>query len=82
MPFLLLLVVGVYLLLKCGVSEMSMRNKANAYMSKLVANGSNLPTDMEMETQFYNELEENYVYGDKSAFPIESLEFFAANPTA
>ena len=82
MPFLLLLIIGVYLLTKCGISDLSLRRKMKTYMDAKVANGSNLPTDMEMETQLYNELEENYVYGDKSAFPAESLEFFAANPTA
>lgn len=82
MPILLLLIIGIYLLFKSGFEDVALRKRMDNYMSPRVANGCNLPTDLEMETNFYNELEENYIYGDKSMFPEESLEFFEANPVA
>lgn len=81
MPILLLLIIGVYLLVKSGAEEAALRKRMDDYMSPRVANGAHLKTDREMEDQFFYELEENYKYGDKSMFPPEKLDFFAHNPT-
>lgn len=82
MPFLVLLIIGAYLLIRCGFDDAKMRNRGNAYMAQRIANGSHLPTDRDKEDAFFYELEENYKYGDKSMFPPEKLDFFTHHPTA
>mgnify|MGYP001286412916 CR=1 FL=1 len=82
MPFLVLLIIGAYLVIKCIAEEITLRGRMDAYMSSRAANGANLPVDRDKEDAFFYELEENYKYGDKSMFPPEKLDYFAHTPGA
>jgi hypothetical protein len=82
MPILLVLIIGAYLLIKCGAEDASLRKRANNYMDPRIANGAHLPTDRDKEDAYFYMLEENYKYGDKSMYPPEKLDFFAHHPSA
>ena len=82
MPFLALMLIGGYLLIKCIWSDAAQRRRMNDYMAPRIANGAHLPTDRDKEEEFLHELEENYEYGDKSMFPPEKIDFFAHYPGA